>query len=88
MRSSTVCQANVLAVAQRNLLDEPVAVGLARLALADLDLASLELAAVDEVVERLVRGLLAGEEEIVAVVCKPLDHALAGEEIVAQIHRA
>jgi hypothetical protein len=34
-----------------------------------------------------VRGLLAGEDEIVAVGLKRLDHALAGEEVVGQIHR-
>ena len=48
---------------------------------------AIEFGAVDEVVERLVRGLLAGEDEVVAVVDELLDHALAGEEIVAQIHR-
>ena len=35
-----------------------------------------------------MRGLLAGEEEIVAVVQEPLNHALAGEEVVAPIRRA
>ena len=35
-----------------------------------------------------MRGLLAGEEEIVAVGGEPLHHALAGEEIVGEIHRA
>ena len=49
---------------------------------------ALEFGAVDEVVERLVRGLLAGEDEVVAGLDEPLDHALAGEEIVGQIHRA
>ena len=45
-----------------------------------------EFGAVDEIVERLVRSLLAGEEEIVAVVRELFHHALAGEKIVAQIH--
>ena len=49
---------------------------------------ALERAALDEVVERLVRGLLAGEDEIVTVGGQPLDHALAGEQIVGEIHRA
>ena len=61
---------------------------LARLAFADLDLMTREFGPIDEVVERLVRGLLAGEDEIVAVGREPLDHALTGEEIVAQIHRS
>ena len=46
-----------------------------------------EFGPIDEVVKRLVRGLLAGEDEIVAVGLKPLDHALTGEEIVGQIPR-
>ena len=54
----------------------------------DPDLVALEFGALDEVVERLVRGLLAGEDEVVAVVAEPLRHALAGEEIVGQIRRA
>ena len=88
VEADPVDQHGVLAVAQRNLLDEPVAMRLARLAFADLDLMTREFGSIDEVVERLVRGLLAGEDEIVAVVREPLDHALAGEQIVAQIHRS
>ena len=57
------------------------------LVLADFDLMALEFAAFDEVVERLGRGLLAGENEIVAVAREPLDRTRAGEEIVGEMHR-
>jgi hypothetical protein len=35
-----------------------------------------------------VRGLLGGEDEVVAGFDEPLDDALAGEQIVGQVHRA
>ncbi len=35
-----------------------------------------------------MRAFLAGEDEVVIAVLEPLDHALAGEEIVGEIHRA
>ena len=74
----------VLAVAQRNRLDPAIAEGLVRLALADFLVVAAELGAVDEIVERLVRGRLAGEDEIVAGVRQHLDDGLAGEQIVAE----
>ncbi len=61
---------------------------LVRLALADLDFVTLEFGAVDEGVEPLVRGLLGGEDEVVAGFDEPLDDALAGEQIVGQVYRA
>ena len=47
-----------------------------------------ELGSVDEVVERLVRSRLAGEDEIVAGVRHHLGDGVAGEQIVAQKHGA
>ena len=46
---------------------------------------TLELGSVDEIVERLVRAFLAGEDEIVARGRQHCDDGLAGEQIVAEI---
>ncbi len=43
------------------------------------------LGAVDEIVERLVRAFLAGEDEVVAAIFEHLDDAVAGEKIVGEI---
>jgi hypothetical protein len=47
-----------------------------------------DLGSVDEVVERLVRSRLAGEDEIVADIRDHLGDGVAGEPIVAQKHGA
>jgi hypothetical protein len=49
---------------------------------------TLGLGAVDEIVERLVRRFLAGEDEIIAGVRQHCDDRLAGEQIVAEIDGA
>jgi len=80
-----VDQRGVLAVAHRNAFDPAITAGLDRLALADFFLVTLGLGSVDEVVERLVRAFLAGEDEIVARGRQHCDDGLAGKEIVAEI---
>ena len=82
-----VDQRGVLAIAQGNPGDPPIAAGLDRLALADRFGVPLGLGAVDEIVECLVRGLLAGEDEIIAGVRQQGDNRLAGEQIIAEIDR-
>jgi len=79
-----VDQHGVLAVAQRNGLDPAVTERLFRIATADFLLVTAELGSVDEVVERLVRSRLAGEDEIVAGVGHHLGDGMAGEQIVAK----
>src|ERR1700752_5518142 len=83
-----VDQRGVLAVAQRNSGDPEIAAGLDRLALADGFDVTLELGAVDKVIERLMRGLLAGEDEIIAGVPQHGNDRLAGEQVVAEMDRA
>src|ERR1700730_3187154 len=78
----------VLAVAQRNSGDPAIAARLHRLALADGFDVALGFGAVDEVVERLVRGFLAGEDEIIAGVRQHGDDGLAGGELVPDIDAA
>jgi hypothetical protein len=79
-----VDQHGVLAVAQRNGLDPAVTERLFRIATADFLLVTAEFGSVDEVVERLVRSRLAGEDEIVAGVGHHLGDGMAGEQIVAK----
>lgn len=45
-----------------------------------------EFGALDEVVERLVRAFLAGEDEIVAALFQHFGDGLTGEEAVAKIN--
>src|SRR5208337_2531543 len=67
---------------QRNRLDPAIAERLFRIAAADFLLVSAEFGSVDEVVERLVRSRLAGEDEIGAGVLHHLGDRVAGEQIV------
>jgi hypothetical protein len=79
LQTDPVDQHGVLAVAQRNTLDPAITAGLDRLALADFFFVTLGLGAGDEIVERLVRTFLAGEDEIIAAVRQHFDDRLAGE---------
>ena len=87
MEADPVVQYRVLAVADRNGLDPAVTECRCRVAPADLLLVAESLGAVDEVIERLVRGRLAGEDEIVAGVRDHLADGMTGEQIVAEIDR-
>ena len=66
VKRDPVDQRGALAIAQRHPLDPPIAARFDRLALADGFDVSLGLGAIDEIVERLVGGFLAGEDEIIA----------------------
>src|SRR5208283_4775045 len=88
LEADPVDQYRILAVAQLNRLDPAIAERLFRIAAADFLLVSAEFGSVDEVVERLVRSRLAGEDEIGAGVLHHLGDRVAGEQIVAQKHGA
>ena len=88
LEADPVDQDCILPVMDRNVLDPAVTECLSGVAPADLLLVAERLGAVDEVVERFVRGRLAGEDEIVAGVRHHLADGMTGEQIVAEIDRA
>ena len=88
LETDPVHQYRILAVSDRNGLDPAVAARIRRFAASNSLHVAERLGSVDEVVERLVRGRLAGEDEIVAGVGHHLADRVAGEQIVAKKDRA